>query len=60
LDNTNASDTHGLDCLFALVRRLYSQLLLVYFDKDEYKDTEEQNPVLALAQLNINFDAKDE
>lgn len=60
LYSPNAFDTHGLDYLFTLVRHAFSQLLCVYFDKNKHQDAEEKNPILALAWLNINFDAKDE
>ncbi|RKL41264.1 hypothetical protein BFJ72_g5691 [Fusarium proliferatum] len=59
LYSPNAFDTHGLDYLFMLVRHFYSQLLRVSFDKNKHKDAE-KNPILALAWLDINFDAKDE
>ncbi|KAF5697408.1 X-pro dipeptidyl-peptidase [Fusarium mundagurra] len=60
LDNPNAYDTHGLDCLFTLIRHIYSQLMDAYFDKNNQKDAEMKNPILALAWLDINFEVKDE
>jgi hypothetical protein len=54
----NDFDTRGLDCLIALIRHIYSQILPVYFDKEEHKEAEEKNPVLALAWLDINFEDK--
>ncbi|KAF5641505.1 hypothetical protein F25303_6849 [Fusarium sp. NRRL 25303] len=60
LDSPSSYDTQGLDCIFALVRHIYSQLSHFYFNKDKHKDAEEKNQILALAWLDINFAAKDE
>lgn len=48
LDSADFCDTQGLDCLFALVRHIYSQLPHFYFNKDKHKDAEEKNRILAL------------
>ncbi|EWG47558.1 hypothetical protein FVEG_07630 [Fusarium verticillioides 7600] len=60
LDSPIAYDTHGLDCLFTLIHHIYSQLIDVYFDKNDHKDAEQKNPILALAWLDMNFETKDE
>ncbi|KAG5747472.1 hypothetical protein H9Q70_009862 [Fusarium xylarioides] len=54
----NDLDTRGLDCLIVLIRHIYSYLLPLYSDKEERKDAERRNPLLAMAWVHIDSDQK--